>query len=151
MMRSCWNRLLGSVILLALAHGALGASRQAHAQDTADRAAETAKRTERLEEMKELVSSFKVVAISDEGQETPAASSDEPRHSWTDPTRDFHGGALWVWRASGRPVAVLGLELYASWSLEFAAVCSGRVKAENSDVRRRLAKVQSSFTRFPMQ
>jgi hypothetical protein len=114
---------------------ALGGLAQVRAQEPVARSAEAEKRADRRQEMKALVRSFKVVAIDTEGKETPAAASDEPRHSWTDPTRDFHGGALWVWRASGRPVAVLGLELYESWSLEFAAVSPGRIKAENPDVR----------------
>jgi len=88
-----------------------------------------------LEEMKEVMRSFKVVAIDEQGKETPAALTEEPAHRWIDPTRHFDGGSLWVWRASGRPVAVIGMELYGSWSLEFVSVSAGRVKADDGSVR----------------
>ena len=91
-------------------------------------------RAERLEEMKQIAGSFKVVAIDEHGQQTPASLSAEPLHRWTDPTREFDGGALWVWRASGRPVAVIGIELYARWSLEFVSVSTGLVKADDGHV-----------------
>jgi hypothetical protein len=130
----CLPRVLSALATLLIAGGM--SATQVIAQDSAQRAAKADDdRLERFAEMKELVSSFKVVAIDDEGKETLAILVVDPRHSWTDPTRDFHGGALWVWRASGRPVAVIGVELYASWSLEFVLVCPGRVKAENDSVR----------------
>jgi hypothetical protein len=129
------SRLLSPVSVFAFGAIALCASVQALAQDSSDRSAQAAKKAERLEEMKTLVRSFKLSAIDGEGKEIPVTVSEEPCHSWTDPTRDFHGGALWVWRASGRPVAVLGLELYASWSLEFAAVSPARIKADDGSVR----------------
>ncbi len=90
--------------------------------------------------MTQVVASLKVVAIDDQGKETPATMSDGAAHRWTDPTRDFDGGALWVWRASGRPVAVVGAELYASWSLEFVSMTPGLVKAVDGRVRWRPRK-----------
>jgi len=119
-------------VILALL-GACG--HRSGAQDPAGSDAKEAERAEQLEEMKELMRSFKVVAIDDQGKETPAALAAEPAYRWTDPTRHFSGGALWVWRASGRPVAVIGMELYADWSLEFVSVCARRVRAEDGNVR----------------
>jgi hypothetical protein len=125
----CAPALISTLVAVSIPLGAL--ARHASDQDPAQSAREANERAERLEEMKQVVRSFKVVAIDDQGKETPAIIAEEPLHRWTDPTRDFHGGALWVWRASGRPVAVIGVELYASWSLEFVAVSTGRVKADN--------------------
>ncbi len=111
-----------------------GLARRAGGQDVASPSKESEARVARLAEMKQVVGSLKIAAIDDQGKETPATLSDEPQHRWTDPTRDFDGGALWVWRASGRPVAVVGAELYASWSLEFASVTPGLVKADGGHV-----------------
>jgi hypothetical protein len=125
------HRLTFAIAALALTLG--GSGRSAIAQDPAPPAAK--KWDERLAEMKEVVRSLTVVAIDDKGKETPATLSEEPLHRWTDPTRDFDGGALWVWRASGRPVAIVGVELYTMWSLEFAAITPGLVKADGGGVR----------------
>src|SRR5690242_10866584 len=98
----------------AFALALCAAQRNASAQVPTTPAAK--KQDDRLEEMKQVVRSLKIVAIDDQGKETPATMSEEPLHRWTDPTRDFDGGALWVWRASHRPVAVVGIELYTWWS-----------------------------------
>ena len=119
-----------AVTALACAIGV--AQPNASAQDPATPAAQQP--DDRLEEMKQVVRSLKIVAIDDQGKETRAILSEEPLHRWTDPTRNFHGGALWVWRASNRPVAVVGAELYTWWSLEFVSVTPGLVKADNEHV-----------------
>jgi hypothetical protein len=97
-------------------------------------AEESDDRAERLAEMKQIVRPLKIVAIDDRGKETPAATTEEPAHRWTDPTRDFSGGALWIWRVSGRPVAVVSAELYESWSLEFVSVTPDLVRADDESV-----------------
>ena len=99
--------------------------------------------------MEQLVRSLKVVAIDDRGKETLASLSEEPLHRWTDPTRDFDGGALWVWRASGRPVAVVGVELYAMWSLEFVSVSTGIVRSDNGLVQWKPQKAGVEFQEIP--
>ena len=124
------SRLVFAFTAIALACGV--AERNASAQDPATPAAQ--KPDARLEEMKQVVQSLKIVAIDEQGEETPATMSEGPLHRWTDPTRDFDGGALWVWRTSHRPVAVVGAELYAWWSLEFVSVTPGLVKADNDRV-----------------
>ena len=112
----------------------LGVSeRNAGAQPPA--APATQKKDELLEEMTQVVRSLKLAAIGEQGKETPATLSEEPAHRWTDPTRTFSVGALWVWKAGGRPVAVVGAELYAQWSLEFVSVTPGLVRADDDDNR----------------
>jgi hypothetical protein len=106
-------------------------------------------RAERLEEMKQLASAFQIVAIDDEGKETPAVMVQEPLHRWTDPTRDFNGGALWVWKTSGRPVAVIGIELYAAWSLEFVSLSTGRLKAHDGAIHWTPRKAGAEFHEIP--
>ena len=86
------------------------------------------------------------MAIDDQGKETPAALAEEPAHRWTDPTRAFSGGALWVWRASGRPVAVMGIELYGSWSLEFVSLLD---RAASGPTTVRCAGRPGSWRRVP--
>jgi hypothetical protein len=108
---------------------------RASGQDVASPPKETKERAAQLAEMKQIVGSLKIVAIDDQGKETPATMSEEPAHRWTDPTRDFSGGALWVWKAGGRPVAVVGAELYTWWSLEFVSVSPGLVRADGDRVR----------------
>jgi hypothetical protein len=139
------SRLTFAFTALALTPG--GPERSAIAQDPAPPAAK--KEDDRLKEMEQVVRSFKLVAIDDRGKETPATSSNGPLHRWTDPTRKFKGGALWVWKAEGRPVAVVGAELYASWSLEFVSVSTGLVKANDGRVRWTPRKAGVEFREIP--
>ncbi len=88
----------------------------------------------RLEEMKEIVHAFKFVTV-DGTIRTPAELVADPLHRWTDPTRPLSGGALWVWKSEGRPVAVMGIELYAAWSLEFVSLSTGLVEAQDDRFR----------------
>ena len=74
----------------------------------------------RLGEMTQIAHAFKFVTV-DGARRAPAKLVADPLHRWTDPTRPFSGGALWIWKSGGRPVAVLGIELYAAWSLEFVS------------------------------
>lgn len=87
-------------------------------------------RAERLEEMALIAQSIRVVALDEKGDEAVAVMSDEPMQRWTDPTREFSDGGMWVWRAGGRPVAAVGIELYARWSLEFVSLSPGPVRGE---------------------
>ena len=93
----------------------------------------------RLEEMKEIAHAFKFVTV-DGTTRTPAELVADPLHRWTDPTRPFSGGALWVWKSKGRPVAVMGIELYAAWSLEFVSLSTGLVEAQDGQFRWRPQK-----------
>jgi hypothetical protein len=137
---------------LALAFTAIAfaggvAARSAIAQDPATPPAQ--KPDDRFEEMKQIVRSLKIVAIDEQGKEIPATLSEEPLHRWTDPTRNFDGGALWVWRTSHRPVAVVGAELYTWWSLEFVSVTHGLVKADNDRVHWAPRKGGVAFHEIP--
>jgi hypothetical protein len=88
----------------------------------------------RLEEMKQIAHAFKFVTV-DGTTRAPAELVPDPLHRWTDPTRPLSGGALWVWKSGGRPVAVLGIELYAAWSLEFVSLSTGLVEAQDGQLR----------------
>lgn len=95
--------------------------------------------TQRLAEMKQIAQGFKF-AVVDGVNRTPAELLTNPSHRWTDPTRPFSGGALWVCKSGGRPVAVLGIELYAAWSLEFVSLSTGLVEAHDDSLRWRPQK-----------
>jgi len=58
------------------------------------------------------------------------------RDRWTDPTRQNNDGALWVWKSSGRPLAILAIEPQPTvWSFEFVSLSTGLVAADNGRVR----------------
>jgi hypothetical protein len=98
----------------------------------------------RLEEMTKIAHAFKFVTVDGETR-TPAKLVPEPLHRWTDPTRPFSGGALWVWKSGGRPIAIMGIELYRAWSLEFASLSTGLVEAQDDQVRWRPQKAGIEF------
>jgi hypothetical protein len=119
------------------------------AQDPADTSVKEEER-KKLAEMQEIARGYQVSAIDETGKRTPAAVAAEPLHRWTDPTREFSGGALWACRASGRPVAIYGLELYGtSWSHEFVSVSTGRVVADNGRVHWAPSKGGVEFHEVP--
>jgi hypothetical protein len=95
-----------------------------------DRVSGTDERAERLEEMALIAHSIKVFAVDEKGNEVAAEMREEPLLRWTDPTREFSDGGMWVWRAAGRPVAVVGIELYQYWSLEFVSLSPSLVRGE---------------------
>ena len=102
----------------------------------------------RLEEMTQIAHAFKFVTV-DGATRTPAERVPDPLHRWTDPTRPFSGGALWVWKSGGRPVAVMGIELYAAWSLEFVSLSTGLVEAQDGQIRWRPQKAGVEFREIP--
>jgi hypothetical protein len=102
----------------------------------------------RLEEMSEIAHAFKFVTVSGDTR-TEAKLVPDPLHRWVDPTRPLHGGALWVWKSRGRPVAVMGIELYASWSLEFVSLSTGLVEANDGELRWRPQKAGVEFHEIP--
>jgi hypothetical protein len=56
-------------------------------------------------------------------------------HRWSDPTREFNDGALWVWGGKGRPLALTAIELYPDpsggsyWSIELISLARGPLVA----------------------
>ena len=129
-------RVLGlASVSAALIVGLGGDERRASGQDPAPAGKKADERPARLAEMEFIAQAIRVVAIDDQEQQVPAVMAPKPLHRWTDPTREFSDGGLWVWRSSGRPVAVIGIELYSYWSLEFVSLSTGRVKAEYGRVR----------------
>jgi hypothetical protein len=136
---SVWTALVAAI-------GAFGP--RSRGQETATG---TDERTERLEEMALIAHSIKIFAVNDQGRETAAVSSDEPLQRWTDPTREFSDGGMWVWRAGGRPVAVAGIELYSYWSIEFVSLSPGLVRGaySSSGVQWKPAKAGAEFRVIP--
>jgi hypothetical protein len=123
-----------AVLLLALAAAGIAVDRVS-AQDPAATSVKEEERRKFLE-MQEIARGYQVSAIDEKGKRAPATIVAEPLHRWTDPTREFSGGALWAFRTSGRPVAIYSLELYgSSWSHEFVSLSTGRIIADNDQVR----------------
>ena len=121
----------------------------ASAQDPAGTSVKEEERR-KLAEMRQIAAAYRVSMIDEKGTRTPAAIVAEPLHRWTDPTREFSGGALWTWRSSGRPVAIYGLELYGtSWSHEFVSLSAGPVVADDGRVRWIPAKGGVEFHEVP--
>ncbi|MFI5457622.1 MAG: hypothetical protein ACHRXM_19440 [Isosphaerales bacterium] len=131
-------RLLPTFVALLIAPGPDG--HRVSAQDSAPLAAKKEDgRAERLDEMKQIAGSFQAAAI-DGGSRTPAAMAHDPYYRWNDPTREFSDGTLWFWRSSGRPIAVLAIELYPHnnafgtvWNLEFTSLATGPIEVEGGE------------------
>jgi len=124
---------------------AFGASQQeARAQDSAVPAKKDDESAIRLEEMTQIAHGFEFVTV-DGATRTPAKPMPDPLHRWTDPTRPFSGGALWLWKSGGRPAAILGIELYAAWSLEFVSLSTGLVEAQDGQLRWKPRKAGVEF------
>ena len=73
------------------------------------------------------------VTRADGTEKRPVALHGEPLLRWYDPTRNFSDASLWAWRDSGRPLAVVALELYPhseantgglSWAFECISLAS---------------------------
>jgi hypothetical protein len=103
------------------------------AQEPARSSPDEAERTRRLAEMTQIVRGFQTYVIDEKGNRAPAVITSEPLHRWTDPTREFSGGALWAWKHSGRPIALVAIELYGkAWSYEFVSLSTGRLTADDA-------------------
>ena len=82
-------------------------------------------------------------ANSRRASERPAPSLDRP-----DPTVQ-RGAHSWVWKSGGRPIAVMGIELYAAWSLEFVSLSTGLVEAQDGQLRWRPQKAGVEYKELP--
>ncbi len=109
-------------------------------------------RTKIFEEMRQTAGAFKAVSI-DGDTRTPIPFVREPLHRWTDPTRDKDDGALWAWRSSGRPIAIVAIEWHSikpeSWSFEFVSLSDGPVEASDEGLRWTPRKAGVSFREIP--
>ncbi len=106
-------QLSGRLPALAALLIALGAAGQwAAAQAPSSPVAREDARAQRLAEMKQIAASFQAATIDGGSKKNPAALTRDPLYRWTDPTRENSDGTLWAWRSSGRPIAVLAIELY---------------------------------------
>jgi hypothetical protein len=143
------QQILSVAALLLLLIAASIPGDRVSAQDPAGTSVKEEER-KKLGEMQEIVRGYQVSTIDEKGKQTPATIVAEPLHRWTDPTREFSGGALWACRASGRPVAIYGLELYGtSWSHEFVSVSTGRLVADNDEVHWAPSKGGVEFHEVP--
>ena len=98
--------------------------------------------------MTQIAHGFEFVTV-DGATRTPAKLMPAPLHRWTDPTRPFSGGALWLWKSGGRPAAILGIELYAAWSLEFVSLSTGLVEAHDGQLQWKPRKAGVEFRDIP--
>ncbi len=94
--------------------------------------------------MTQIAHGFEFVTV-DGATRTPAKLVPDPLRRWTDPTRPFSGGALWVCKSGRRPVAIMGIELYAAWSLEFVSLSTGLVEAQDGQLQWRPRKAGVEF------
>ncbi len=137
--RVCYvSRLLLAFVAMLIALEAAGqrASGQAPERPAAKKADD---RVARLAEMKQIAGTFHATAIVGDTR-GPVALVPEPLHRWTDPTRENSDGALWAWRSSGRPIAIISIELYPQnkafgtvWALEFTSLSTGPIEVEGGE------------------
>ena len=89
-------------------------------------------RAARAAEMKTIAESLSVTR-GEGSKKRPVALRGEPLLRWNDPTRNFSDASLWAWRDTGRPLAVVALELYPhseqntgglSWAFEFISLAA---------------------------
>jgi hypothetical protein len=140
------TRRLFALAALLIAMGIPGD--RVSAQDPASASAKQEEQ-KKLDEMRQIAASFQISVMDEKGKWTPATMTAEPLHRWTDPTRAFSGGALWAWHFSGRPVAVLGIELYGQWSLEFVSLTTERLLGNDGHIRWAPAKAGVEFREIP--
>src|SRR5690242_7538256 len=62
----------------------------------------------RLEEMGRVVRAI-TLSRDEPGGPRPVELGAGPLHRWSDPTREFNDGALWVWGGKGRPLALTAI------------------------------------------
>jgi hypothetical protein len=131
------RRLLPAFIAVLIALGATGQRASSQAPDRP--AGKSDDRVARLAEMKQIASTFQAATI-DGGTRTPVTQVLEPLHRWTDPTRENSDGALWAWRSSGRPIAIIAIELYPQdkafgtvWALEFTSLATTPIEVEGGE------------------
>lgn len=113
--------------MITLAGLLLGAPAIAQEPDGADG------RNARLTEMEGLVRAIRVTAPP---EEAPVPLIPQPLHRWNDPTREFSDGSLWAAGATGRPRALIAVELYTDpqygefWAYELVSLAPGPIEAE---------------------
>ncbi len=122
------------------------------AQTPAPPPAKESTRSKIFEEMRLTVASFKCSAVTGDTR-TAVPLVREPLHRWTDPTRDKDDGALWAWRSSGRPIAVMAIEWHSikpeSWSFEFVSLSLEPAEASDGRLRWTPRKAGVTFREIP--
>ena len=63
--------------------------------------------------MKQIAGSFQAAGDRRRQTDSGIAQVSEPLYRWTDPTRRItKATGVWAWRSSGRPIAIMAIELY---------------------------------------
>jgi hypothetical protein len=133
--RASWFHfaLVAALIVVGLA------AHQSTAQDSPPAVRKDNDRAKRFDEMKQIAGSFRTATI-DDGTHTPTKMVPDPLYRWSDPTREFSDGTLWFWKSSGRPIAVVAVELYPQnkafgtvWALEFTSLSTGPIEVEGGE------------------
>ena len=114
-------------MFFAILAAALATTVTARSQET-----EQAARDGRAVEMRRIADSFSAYR-RDGGDRQPIKLRREPLLRWSDTTRQFGDASLWAWGESGRPMALVSLELYpepggtdaAKWAYEFISLAPG--------------------------
>lgn len=89
----------------------------------------------RAREMKRLVQPLKGFKI-EKDKRAPVELLEEPLVRWSDPTRENGDGSLWAFGRTGRPIAVVAVELYPHhergelWAHEFVSLSTGRIEVD---------------------
>jgi hypothetical protein len=93
----------------------------------------------RLHEMTQIAHSFHAFTIEG-GTRAAATMARHPLYRWNDPTREFSDGTLWLWKTSGRPIAVVAIEFYPQdkaygrfWALEFTSLSTGLIEVDGGE------------------
>jgi hypothetical protein len=137
------THLLPAIRLLTVIGGLLitvdTGGRSAHGQVPDLRTTKDDDRVARLAEMKQIAGTFRAASI-DGGAKTDVPQILEPLHRWSDPTRENSDGALWAWRTTGRPIAIMAIELYPRdrnfgtvWALEFTSLSTSPIRVEGGE------------------
>jgi hypothetical protein len=134
----CPSRLLPALVMALIAITSAGQPARAQQPAPPITKKENAPAA-RLAEMTQIARSFHAFAIEG-GKRVAASMPDVPLYRWNDPTRDFSDGTLWFWKLSGRPIAVVAIELYPQnkafgtvWALEFSSLATGPIEVEGGE------------------
>jgi hypothetical protein len=99
--------------------------------------------------MERMAKSFRAV-MTDGDSRTAIEITRAPLHRWNDPTREFSDAALWAWKASGRPVAAITIELYPDrWGFEFVSLTTTPVEADDGQLHWATKKAGVEFREIP--
>lgn len=126
---STYCRAMSPQLLLASLVAALLISASGHVLLGQDKGpGPPGKRDAQVGEMKQIAESL-AVSRGEGPEKSPVKLRGEPLLRWNDPIRHFSNASLWAWGETGRPLAVLALEMSQdtasgrlTWALEFISL-----------------------------